>query len=113
MLKETKCDGVMIGRGALGNPFIFTAIVNTLSGKGVQEIEPVIRFETALKHIRLTIKMKNERIACRELRKHICAYTKGLPGAAPLRRRIVHASTFNEYQEIINDYLRNHAESAT
>jgi nifR3 family TIM-barrel protein len=113
VLEQTNCDGVMIGRGALGNPFLFAAIKAHEPVRRVCEIGLGTRFETALKHIGLAIKIKGERLACRELRKHICAYTKGVPDAAPLRRQIVHASTFEDYQKIIQCYMRDHAESAT
>jgi tRNA-dihydrouridine synthase B len=107
MLEETGCDGVMIGRGAMGNPFIFRETVLLLQSNEVAHKPSTrLRMYTALKQLRLAISIKGEQVACREMRKQLCAYSKGIPGSASLRRRISQASVYKEYETIINDFLR-------
>jgi tRNA-dihydrouridine synthase B len=92
MLRRTGCDGVMIARGALGNPFLFRQARDLLEGR---ERSPAVtaadRLETALRHLKLLIGIKGEEIACREMRKHFVSYTKGLHGGAALRQDAVQA----------------------
>ena len=87
MLEETGCDGVMVGRAARGNPWIFREIRAALEGKPVpprpsrEEMAEVIRAHAAAE-----IAEKGEAVGCRELRKHLAWYTAGLPGGAALRK---------------------------
>ena len=106
LLEQTGCDGVMLGRGALGNPFIFKEIRELLreGGHGC-DAPPSLRLETALKQLRLAIKIKGEYQACREMRKHFVAYSKGLPGSAVLRKKITQGNSLREYTDIITEYL--------
>ena len=88
MMSETGCDAVMVGRGALGNPWIFREINAFLAGTevpsppGVQE-----RMDVLLRHVQLMIVYKGERRAMNEARKHVAWYLKGMRGAAEFRRR--------------------------
>ncbi len=106
MLEETGCDGVMFARGALGNPFIFErtrALLETGEIPPPPTIGDIV--STIAHHLRLAVSLKGEPVACREMRKHICAYTKGIPGAAAIRRRATRASTLSEYELILEDML--------
>jgi len=112
MLSGTGCDGIMFARGALGNPFVFAQTRALLRGQpaadGVltpEEVPLRIRLETALEHLRRALSFKPELTACREMRKHFCHYCRGLPGAAELRRWVVEATSFREYQDIVKEYL--------
>ena len=71
MLEETKCDAVMIGRGVLGNPWLIKNIVNYLDGKEVIDVSIVDRIDMCLKHLKLLDSLKNEKLACLEIRNHI------------------------------------------
>ncbi|MDL2224901.1 tRNA-dihydrouridine synthase family protein [Eubacteriales bacterium OttesenSCG-928-M02] len=82
-MMETGCDGVMIGRGAFGNPFVFSEKVYTREEK----------YRVIERHIDLTISFLGERFAILLLRKHMCAYIKGYWGAAKQRQEILHAAT--------------------
>lgn len=99
MLSETNCAGVMFARGAEGNPFIFDSTKNFLANGEVLSYTPEQKLETALRHLRYSIKYYGEDKACRDMRKHICAYTKGIPNGSALRQAVVQARTYNEYEE--------------
>ncbi len=89
MLEETGCDGVMIGRGAKGNPWIFSRSLHYLKAgqvppkPGIKEIREMI-----LRHGKLLAEFKGERTAMQEMRKHIAWYTAGLPHSSALRNEI-------------------------
>lgn len=87
MMDETGCDGVMIARGALGNPWIFKECVQLWRG---EEVSPAPtrqeRVAMLLKHLELTRRDKGDRVAVKEMRKHVGWYVRGLKGAAALRR---------------------------
>lgn len=110
MIEETGVDSVMIGRGALGNPFIFKEIKAKMKGEAYDEPTPRQRVETALCHTRLMIEDKGEKIAIPESRKHVSWYLKGLRGNAPVRVEINHATTYDELEKILNDYATDLAQ---
>jgi nifR3 family TIM-barrel protein len=114
MFRETGCDGVMLARGALGNPFIFREILDLSSnGSSAAVYPPDIRLRTALKQLRLAVRIKGENKACKEMRKHMCAYSKGFPASAALRNRLVRAGSLSEYEQIISEYLEHHGKHRT
>lgn len=89
MLEQTGCRGVMIGRAAMGNPWIFSRTVHYLAtGELLPPPTLQMRRETAVRHYELLAHTKGEDIANREMRKHLAWYTRGLRGAARLRGRI-------------------------
>ncbi|MDO5331087.1 MAG: tRNA dihydrouridine synthase DusB [Bacillota bacterium] len=93
MKNETGCDFVMIGRGALGNPWIF-------SGKkpSTEEIK-----EQILEHVRLVVEYKGERRGIKEMRKHTSWYLKGVKGAAEFRRKVNYAETSAEIESLLKE----------
>lgn len=101
MINETECDGIMIGRGALGNPWIFENTVNLFEGRPTREISQNEVIDTALSHLGLMIEDKGERAGVAESRKHLGWYMKGLRGAAELRNRINTAATLEELTELL------------
>ncbi|KUG04988.1 trna dihydrouridine synthase b [hydrocarbon metagenome] len=94
MLAETGCDAVMIGRAAMGNPFIFRETVELVE-KGNRIPPPTWeeRIQTAIKHLDLACSFKGEAVAVREMRKHFSWYIKGRSGAAKIRQQINTAQT--------------------
>lgn len=102
MRKETGCDGVMIGRGSQGNPWIF-AELQEYEKTGVMPERPsaaVIR-DTMLRHARLQIEFKGEYLGIREMRKHVAWYTKGMKGSAKLRDAINLVESYEELEELL------------
>ncbi len=101
MLEKTNCDAVMIGRGALGNPWVFSQINAYLDECRVLP-EPTItqKMVTMLKHIEKTIEYKGEYTAMREARHHAAYYTKGMRGGAALRKEISSYEHFEQLQEL-------------
>ena len=102
MRAETGCDGVMIGRGSQGNPWIF-AELQEYEKTGVMPERPsaeVIR-DTMLRHARLQIDFKGEYLGIREMRKHVAWYTKGMKGSAKLRDAINLVESYEELEELL------------
>lgn len=102
MREETGCDGVMIGRGAQGNPWIFRELVE-YEKTGILTGRPDILTirETMLRHARLQIEFKGEYLGIREMRKHVAWYTKGMPGSAKLRDAINKVESYEELEELL------------
>lgn len=88
MLEETGCSAVMIGRGSLGNPWIFSRTIAFLQGQELPEPTIEERVNTAIRHLKLAVKFKGEAVGVREMRKHLAWYLKGGKGAARYREEI-------------------------
>ena len=101
MLEETGCDGVMIARGALGNPWIFEEIKARLDGRAYTPPSVGERLGEALCQIEQMIEEKGEYIAIAESRKHLSWYTKGMSGATKARAEINSAKSFEEMKKIL------------
>lgn len=106
MLDETGCDAVMIGRGALGNPWLFSRIVHYLAtGSLLPEPGPAERVAMAIRHLGLLVRFKGEYTGVREMRKHGSWYLRGLPGAARARVRLNAAQSEREMEGILLEVL--------
>ena len=103
MRRETGCDGVMIGRGAQGNPWIFHEL-QEYERTGVVPPRPTPEKikETMLRHARLQIEFKGDFIGIREMRKHVAWYTKGMKGSAKLRDAINQVESYEEFVELLD-----------
>ena len=103
MRRETGCDGVMIGRGAQGNPWIFHEL-QEYERTGVVPPRPTPEKikETMLRHARLQIEFKGDFIGIREMRKHVAWYTKGMKGSAKLRDAINQVESYEELVELLD-----------
>ena len=101
MMEETGCDMVMVGRGALGRPWVFQEI-NAYLNHEVILPEPSVtqKMHVMLKHVEKICEYKGERVGIREARKHAAWYTKGLHGAANYRARMGFISSIEELQQI-------------
>lgn len=88
MLDETGCDAVMIGRAALGNPFIFKQINDYLETGNYDPVSNELKFETMLDHLDYLINLKGEKIAVLEMRTQSAWYVKGMKGATFFKKRL-------------------------
>ena len=105
MLDETGCDGVMIGRAAQGNPWIFEELVAKSEGR---EWNKPTREEVAkmiLRHAAMLIDCKGEYIGSREMRKHAAWYTKGYKGSSQFRGKLNEAESLEDLKRLMDDFL--------
>ena len=106
MLEETGIDAIMFARGAIGNPFVFEQIQDLAQGKEPREI-PVEEKRKAIEvHLEGLVSFLGENAACREMRKHVCAYLKGIPNGAKVRQLATTALTVDDYKKAL-DHLCN------
>jgi len=108
MLRETGCDGIMVARGAKGNPWLFGRINHyldtgeVLPGPSVAEIKAMI-----LRHGRMLVQFKGEGVAMREMRGHMAWYTKGMPHSAALRNEINQVETLEGLAELLDRKIQS------
>ena len=100
-LRETGADGIMVGRGAIGNPFLFSEILAALSGGEYTPPSLDERIKTALFQLSVAIEEKGEGVAVRESRKQIALYLHSFRGAAAIRAKINRAETYLEVEEAL------------
>ena len=102
MMRETGCDGVMIGRGSQGNPWIFSELLEyektgvMPERPGREEIKNMI-----LRHARLQLDYKGEYLGIREMRKHVAWYTTGMPNSAKLRNEINAVESYEQLENLL------------
>ena len=108
MLKETGCDGIMVARGAKGNPWLFGRINHyldtgqVLPGPSMAEIKAMI-----LRHGRMLVRFKGEGVTMREMRGHMAWYTKGMPHSATLRNEINQVETLEGFIELLDRKIQS------
>ncbi len=110
MHRQTRCDGIMIGRGSFGQPWIFRQARALLDGAPMPATPPVAeRFAIALEHARMVERYEMDpEGAAIEFRKHLGWYVKGLPNSADLRRQLHAVNDFAEVEGIFGRYLAQH-----
>lgn len=105
LLEETGCDAVSIGRGCLGNPWIFRRVLSLIDGKedNPPTYEEIINM--AIRHLEMACLSKGERVGVREMRKHLAWYLKGLRNSNEIKNKINSLENKNEMEKILLDYL--------
>ena len=108
MIDLTHCDGIMIGRAVLGNPWLIKDIINYLdSGEIPKEISKKEKVDMCIKHMNYLLEFKSEKIAILEMRSHIAWYLKGLEGSNEVKRKVFLATKKDEILEILGDFMKN------
>ena len=103
MLKQTGCDGVMVGRAARGNPWIFAQILHFLkTGETLPRPELAEVKRQILEHAELMLACKGEYTAIREMRKHVSWYSAGYPHSSKIRQRINEVESMEELREVMD-----------
>ena len=103
MLNVTGCDGLMLARGTLGNPWLFSEIADRLEGREFAPPSVEEKLDTCLTHIKLIRDDKGEYTAAAEIKKHAALYIKGVRGAANLRDSIMKTRSTEEIEKIIRE----------
>jgi nifR3 family TIM-barrel protein len=104
MLKQTRCDAVMIGRMAIGNPWIFSHVLARMRGEAEPAVALEQRFEMMNRYMQESVKYFGEEIACRMMRSRLCWFAKGLRNSSQFRKSINHISTETEALQRIEAY---------
>ena len=104
MRKETNCDGLMLARGAYGNPWLFAQLRAALAGQEIPTVTVEERLRQIIQHATSLVEFKGEKVAIREMRSHASAYIKGLPRASEYRERFHKLETLQEMIELVNCY---------
>ena len=111
MFAKTGCDGIMVGRGALGRPWVFTQISEYLKSGNVLPDPPVDeRMDIMLRHISALIANKGDYIGIREARKHSSWYIRDIHGAAAFRRELGTLESFEQLEAIAKKVVESAAE---
>ena len=106
IFKRTNVDGIMVGRSALGNPWIFKKIAYYLQhGEKMQDVSNEEKYRVILEHFNLLEKEKGEYTATREIRKHIAWYVKGMKHASVIRNEINKAESSEIFRKVLNEYF--------
>ena len=99
ILKQTGCDGIMIGRGLQGNPWLIGQI---LYGKPTPTLQEVV--DMILRHARMQIEFSGEYLGIRQMRKHVAWYTTGYPGSSKLRGMVNQVESMAELYDLLGQY---------
>ncbi len=107
MIETTECDGIMIGRGAMGNPWIFEEIIAKMEGK--KYIPPTLdeRLTIAVQQLQKMISHKGERVGLAEAKKHMAWYINGVNGAASARAKIMQATDASDILRVFDELRAN------
>lgn len=99
MLQATGCDGIMIGRGAYGNPWLITDILRLQRGEEPLEIPHQLRLQTIIEHLQLYQETFGEHKTVIDMRKHLCWYSRGMIGASEFRS---HVNSIHHYPDLLD-----------
>ena len=105
MLDETGCDGVLIARGAQGNPWLFREVKAAMEGKACPTVTGRERVEMALRHLDLEVQLHGERGGVLEMRKHIAWYVVGMRNSAQFRQKVNLLEGVENVREALHDFL--------
>ena len=101
MFTQTNCDGIMIGRAALGNPWFFTQIKKYINNEDFNDISLEERLQICQKHLELLVQIHGEVVGSNNMKKHFSWYFKGFKGASFLRKKFVLAKNYSEMKDFL------------
>ena len=104
MLDETLCDAVMIGRGVIGNPWLIKNCISYINEGKIVKVSDLEKIDMVLKHLKYLDELKNEKLACLEIRNHIAWYLKGIPGANDVKNKIYKTTKVCDIINILNEF---------
>ena len=104
MQKETGCDGIMIGRAAIGNPWIFSHCLNLMRGKDISPVDLELRFEIMKRYVETSVKYIGEKRACHMIRSRLNWFVKGMRYSSRFRDSIKHISSEQDAYRLIESY---------
>ena len=104
MRQTTNCDGLMLARGAYGNPWLFAQLRAALAGKKIPAVTPEEKLQMIIQHATALVAFKGEKVAIREMRSHASAYIKGMPRASEYREKFHKLETLQEMVELVHEY---------
>ena len=108
MFEHTGCDGILVARGAMGNPFIFRMIGEYLATGSYKTPTVRVKLELCKEQAKLASEDKGEYIAIREMRKQACNYLKGIRNSAAYKERAVRTQTLGEFCGLMDEIIENH-----
>ncbi len=106
MFCETGCDGIMIGRGGYGNPWLIRNILTVRAGREQVTPDTRDRYRVAQRHLELFLESYPAEKAVRDMRKHLSWYTHGLPGSAQFRGELNKTRDFDAFMTLFHDYFQ-------
>ena len=104
MRQTTNCDGLMLARGAYGNPWLFAQLRAALVGKKIPAVTPEEKLQMIIQHATALVAFKGEKLAIREMRSHASAYIKGLPRASEYREKFHKLETLQEMVGLVHEF---------
>lgn len=106
-MEQTGCDAIMIGRGALGNPWLIKECVDYLNGNEVKEVTIKDKKDMMIKHLEYLCKFKEEKVALLEMRSHAIWYLKGLKHNKDLKQKFMQVKTKQEFLKLVEEIDEN------
>ncbi len=106
MLEMTKCDGIMLGRGTMGNPWLFEEIAARIEGRNYVLADIDVRLKEAMTQVEEMIADKGEHTGVLEARRHLSYYIKNIKGASSARHRLNFANSKEELYSIVNEFIK-------
>ena len=104
MRQTTNCDGLMLARGAYGNPWLFAQLRAALTGKKIPAVMPEEKLQLIIHHATSLVAFKGEKVAIREMRSHASAYIKGMPRASEYREKFHKLETLQEMVGLVHEF---------
>ena len=104
MRQTTDCDGLMLARGAYGNPWLFAQLCAALAGKKIPVVTPEEKLQMIIQHATALVAFKGEKVAIREMRSHASAYIKGMPRASEYREKFHKLETLQEMVGLVHEF---------